>query len=167
MHVFHGEVFTGGIFDIAGGVSRPRLARFLRSGGPWVARQPSVPTRCRDGVTMSCREAVGYENGIRFQWYRGFEPLANGPTGTGSVIVGATERTLAIQNAGNADEGTYRCLVSNSCGAENTVGVPVVICAGDRDCNNLTEPAEFERLMRLAVRAAAGSGRVTPQVVGA
>lgn len=142
IHVFHNEVIAGGLFSTAGGVLRPRIARFFPTGAPWVARQPVSLARCRDGVTFSCLEARGYESGAAFHWQRNGVPLSNGPTGTGSVVSGATSRTLAVLNAGNADEGSYRCIVSNSCGSEATSSATLVVCAGDRDCSGVTDPAD-------------------------
>jgi subtilisin family serine protease/subtilisin-like proprotein convertase family protein len=48
-----------------------------------------------------------------YQWYRGMTPLADGPTGNGSTIIGAESSKLEITGAQLADSSTdYRCEVT-------------------------------------------------------
>src|SRR5262249_32210416 len=55
-----------------------------------------------------------------FQWLKYnrttflYDPIANGPTGSGSTISGATTATLNISNPGGADAAFYRCRATNS-----------------------------------------------------
>ncbi|MFP9098865.1 T9SS sorting signal type C domain-containing protein [Flavobacterium sp. RHBU_24] len=52
-----------------------------------------------------------------FQWEKNGVALTNGATPGGSVISGATSATLTITGIVPADNGIYRCVVSNSAGA--------------------------------------------------
>lgn len=54
---------------------------------------------------------------MTLQWRRGGIPLIDGPTGSGSVISGATTATLTIQLPTAEDEATYDCVAENACGA--------------------------------------------------
>jgi hypothetical protein len=55
---------------------------------------------------------------LTYQWQRENPPgnwsnLANGFTGTGSMILGAMTATLQVVNASNLDSGNYRVIVSS------------------------------------------------------
>ena len=50
-----------------------------------------------------------------YQWFKGASPLADGPSGNGSTISGATTNTLTITDAQAGDAGSYTCQVMDSC----------------------------------------------------
>ncbi len=52
-----------------------------------------------------------------YAWRKDGLALADGPTGTGSTISGASTSTLIIAQPGSADVGVYDVVVSNDCGA--------------------------------------------------
>ncbi|MBS0195944.1 MAG: hypothetical protein JSR77_04225 [Planctomycetes bacterium] len=74
-----------------------------------------------------------------FQWRQHGIALTDGPTGTGSVIVGANTPTLMISNVSDADEAEYDCKVSNSCGRATSRAATLTVCA----C--LACPADFNQ----------------------
>jgi spore coat protein A len=53
---------------------------------------------------------------LSYSWRRDGLPLANGPTGTGSIVSGAGSANLVIANVGPADGATYDCVAINPCG---------------------------------------------------
>jgi len=67
-----------------------------------------------------------------------YEPIANGPTGTGSTIAGATTATLTITNADNDDAGYYRCRAANTCGSNMTASYAEARLGGYANCDNST-----------------------------
>ena len=68
-----------------------------------------------------------------FQWRKNGEPIAYGPTGTGSTIEPGffSPGQLIIQNAGASDAGTYDCVISNACGS--VVSDPIPLTARPAD----------------------------------
>ena len=52
-----------------------------------------------------------------YQWRKDGIDLTDGPTGTGSTILGATSTSLAIAQPGDDDLGTYDVVVTNDCGS--------------------------------------------------
>ncbi len=74
---------------------------------------------------------------IVYQWSKDGIALTDGPTGTGSEIVGAMTESVGILNPSDADEGSYSVMASNSCGetvamvaGELTVSEPMPLEAG-------------------------------------
>ncbi len=51
---------------------------------------------------------------LSYQWSKDGSPLGNGPTGSGSVISGATGDTLNIVGVTESDEGEYVCQVTTN-----------------------------------------------------
>lgn len=70
-------------------------------------------------------------------WRKDGLALANGPTGHGSTIIGATTKVLTIVNAQLGDAGAYDLVVSNFCGAldsdDAALSVVLTLCPGDLD----------------------------------
>ncbi|MEQ8850629.1 MAG: kelch repeat-containing protein [Phycisphaerales bacterium] len=64
---------------------------------------------------------------ITYQWFKDGDPLLDGPTGTGSEIVGATTHSLGILNPSDADEGAFTVQASNSCGMTQAMGEGVLV----------------------------------------
>jgi spore coat protein A len=76
----------------------------------------------------------------KYEWYKagsptGTPPLADGPTGNGSTIAGATTQFLTIFGCKEADEGAYYCVITDACGVVRTTqqGVLTVACPADLD----------------------------------
>lgn len=60
--------------------------------------------------------SVAEPAGVSYRWHKDAVELTDGPTGSGSVISGATSSTLHVLGSGAADAGTYNVGVSNLCG---------------------------------------------------
>jgi hypothetical protein len=134
MALFNGEVHAGGSFnnvDLPFEVA-PSWGRFL-TGGPWIARQPSaVAVPCFLNGVFHVDPAQGYP-ALQFQWRRDGVALTAGPTGTGSTIV-LNGDTLTIQSVSVADQGSYSCVVSNSCGSVTSAGASLTVTGGAGAC---------------------------------
>src|SRR5207248_1986380 len=52
-----------------------------------------------------------------YQWYAGTTLLTNGPTGSGSIIAGATTASLVVSNVSVADCTNYYAVVTNPGGS--------------------------------------------------
>ncbi len=73
---------------------------------------------------------------------RQFEPLLDGPTGTGSVVSGATTATLTITDPGPADATYYVAYASNSCGESRSATLVEARVGGYANCDaSTTSPA--------------------------
>lgn len=88
------------------------------SGSPMLPTQPQDPLAyCGAPATMSViADNVG-DNTPSYRWRRGSTPIFDGPTRTGSTLVGTGSRSLTIENIGPADSGSYDVEVVNSCGS--------------------------------------------------
>ncbi|MEZ6235069.1 MAG: immunoglobulin domain-containing protein [Phycisphaerales bacterium] len=130
------ELVVGGWFrSIAGDIPTVGLAM-------WSINPPEITMDPADQfanpgqtVFLSVGAAAGAPE---FQWRRNGVELADGPTGTGSTLLGTRGTTLRVSNAQLDDSGEYDCVVSNSCGtaasqtATLLVGLP---CAPDITSN--------------------------------
>ncbi|MBL9031921.1 MAG: hypothetical protein JNM80_09465 [Phycisphaerae bacterium] len=94
-------------------------ARFSEDGAPWIAGQPQGQVlACGSTFAPGLTPAAGY-GGLVYQWRKNGIPLVDGPTGTGSTIVGATGN-FGILNVSQADAGVYDCVLSNACGSSTS-----------------------------------------------
>ncbi len=80
-----------------------------------------------------------------YQWQKDGANIVDGPTGTGSIIVGAAFPTVRVVNASASDVGSYTCIVTNPCGNTTTNGASLAIatpcyanCNGNTDAPLLT-----------------------------
>lgn len=68
------------------------------------------------------------------RWFRGIQPLSNGPTLGGGTISGATTFSLTITGVHPSDAGIYRLRATNPCGEVTSNGATLtVICPTDVD----------------------------------
>ncbi len=64
---------------------------------------------------------------MSFQWRRNAQPLADGPTPSGSIVRGSTTPSLTIAAAQAPDAGNYDCIVSDACGGTASASAQLVI----------------------------------------
>ncbi len=69
------------------------------------------------GQTVTFSAGASSTDPVNYQWRRNGVNLANGPSGTGSLISGATSPILVITNARPGDAARYSAAVSNACGS--------------------------------------------------
>lgn len=78
-----------------------------------------------------------------YQWYKynvalnALDTIGDGPTGTGSTISGTATATLTISNPGGADNGSYYCRATNTCGTSDYTGAYARLY-GYANCDNST-----------------------------
>ncbi|MCG3125627.1 MAG: hypothetical protein CHACPFDD_00452 [Phycisphaerae bacterium] len=106
--------------------------------GPLVTDQPD-PLAVDVGDSAVFAVVASGSPPLSYQWRKGGANLADGPTGSGSVVSGATSGTLTITNVQMADADNYDVVVSNACGstpsdpAALSVSAPCVPC--DANCD--------------------------------
>ncbi len=88
---FQNEMHAGGFFwAINGSTDAAGWARYSPTGLPWIVTQTfAEEVACHETAEFSVTLPAGYAS-FQVQWRRNGVPLANGPTGTGSTITGAT-----------------------------------------------------------------------------
>jgi hypothetical protein len=87
------------------------------------------------GTTVDLFAIVSASPEATFRWLRNGQELIDGPTGTGSTIVGAASGLLRIETAGEADAGAYVLEVSGPCGSNSAFITQLQVagqsCPGD------------------------------------
>ncbi len=121
-----------------------------RSGDTWVwtakpvlTSKPASLLRCTSATNADFAVTAAGSGPFTYQWRRGGVNLANGPTGTGSTLVGVTTPSLQIQNASIADDGAYDCVVTNACGSATSAAATLTTCYPDCDCNGALSIDDF------------------------
>ena len=89
-------------------------AVFSPPGPPSITSQPQPQMLYAGGTARFFVSAIGFSP--TYQWYKDSAPLADGPTGTGSIISGATSTNLVISNVGAADMAGYSVQVTDTRG---------------------------------------------------
>jgi hypothetical protein len=108
-----------------------------------ITTQPPVFHTARAG-TKTQFQVVGAGQDIAYAWTFNTKTLVDGPTGTGSVISGATTATLTVSNLSTKDIGTYKAIVSNSCSSVTSNNASLSVrCASDMDEDGTVELADF------------------------
>jgi len=86
---------------------------------PYISAQPASQTNSA-GSTVTFTVTASGSSPLSYQWKRDGLDLADGPTGFGSIISGATNATLTISNVTGSDSGAYTVLVSGEAGCQTT-----------------------------------------------
>ncbi|GJQ30759.1 MAG: hypothetical protein HBSAPP03_26430 [Phycisphaerae bacterium] len=113
--------------------------------------EPEDEQACAGTTAMLYAHATG--TSLSYVWRRNGQALSDGPTGTGSVIFGANDYTLRIENAGGEDGGTYDCVATNACSeavSREAVLTVVYCCDPDVNCDGAVNGFDVE-IMELAV----------------
>lgn len=84
--------------------------------------------------------AIPFNGGpYNYQWRRNSLPLADGPTGSGSIVSGAATALLSISNTSAADVATYDCVVTTpGCGSVFSSVATLTVYAGGSGDGNLS-----------------------------
>lgn len=104
--------------------------QIIPDASPWIYIETGAPTCVDPIVTTHPNSTLSYSVCSSFilvaraagtlpamyQWYKDGLPLSEGPTGTGSTIVGATAMQLRITNPNPQDQGSYHCTMTGPCG---------------------------------------------------
>jgi hypothetical protein len=85
----------------------------------FVTLNPSATTNfsaCSSSIILNAGAAGTAP--FTYQWYKDGQPLADGPTASGSTVQGATSFQLRVNAPlSSADQGTYYAVISGSCGS--------------------------------------------------
>ncbi len=137
---YHGEVLAGGAFSNVknGTLLSPGAARYLETGAPWIADQPNTNRAACPGraASLVTRAASGYTP-VSYSWRKNSVPLSDGLTPTGTLLSGTHASTLNLSGISIADNGTYDCIVSNSCGQATSFAAPFALCVADFNCDRM------------------------------
>lgn len=94
-----------------------------------IATQPTGVTTCPGSAAVFSVSGVG--SLPTYQWRKNGAPLANGPTGNGSTISGATSATLTISAVAAADgadaSSGYDCVITVPCDGSSTSSTRVAL----------------------------------------
>ncbi|MHC4442870.1 MAG: immunoglobulin domain-containing protein [Planctomycetota bacterium] len=107
---------------------------------PVILRQPSPQDVCPGEIATFSVIATGMGT-LTYQWQKDLLDLTDGGN-----ISGATTDTLQVSNAQVADEGDYRCVVTNSYGSANSDEVTLTVMttvAPDLDADCDVDPDDF------------------------
>lgn len=138
MHSDGETLHLAGNFSFIGGLWAESWIRFY-SGPPRLVSQPqSTEVLPGDTAYFSIRPQVYHDPNQTYQWRLNSTPLADGPTGTGSIIDGATTPYLRISNISAADQGEYNLIVTNNCGSTTSSNASLML--GTPYC-----PADFNQ----------------------
>jgi trimeric autotransporter adhesin len=129
----NGDLVAGGLFTAAGGRPADRLVRWNDVDVATIDTQPA-DRRTTPASTVQFQLIASGGGALSYEWYREGQPLINGPTLSGSVIAGVRTPALSISNVSDADEGGYRCVVSNACGGTTSDPARLFVgCIADLD----------------------------------
>ncbi|MBS0187948.1 MAG: immunoglobulin domain-containing protein [Planctomycetes bacterium] len=122
------------------------LARYTADNIPVILQQPLSRTgACGETTTLTVTTANYGPSS--YHWYKDNVLLANGATGTGSVLSGVSTRTLSIANLGSGDAGAYTCKISVSTLCGNRTTEPAVIavtcCPADMNGDDVVDDLDF------------------------
>jgi hypothetical protein len=108
------------------GVSRDYTTVLAKCGPPTIAAQP-VAQSATEGGRICLRVHDGTFCGSGYQWQRNGVNVVNN-----ARIAGATSDELMISPVLRTDAGSYRCILTNSCGSVISAAVPVTVrCRAD------------------------------------
>jgi Immunoglobulin domain len=135
---YHNEIHISGYVSSTANAS-VRLVdwtRYLTTGAPWVASQPTSQfPACGQNASFTIEAAMGYTDAV-YAWRKNGTPLSNGVTANGTMISGANAPTLTLTSVSSADNGGYDCVLSNSCGGETSILATLTV--GTTCCADVT-----------------------------
>ncbi|MBX3362343.1 MAG: hypothetical protein KF912_12180 [Phycisphaeraceae bacterium] len=115
---------------------------------PRIQVQPRADTiTCKGGTATLTLESTGGSPSHLWRKRVGgvWMPLADGPTGTGSIISGATTPSVSISNFGDGDEGEYSCILFDTAapaGVESALSY-VRACIANVNCDGEVDILDF------------------------
>lgn len=131
------ELWFTGAFTEVGGLPASGFARWRLATPVSIDSQPVNQWASRLGDASFAVMASG--SSPKYQWRRNGVPISDGVAGAadgGGVVAGARSNVLTIRGVLCADEGTYDCIVQNSCRTTTSVSANLEVfncCAADLD----------------------------------
>lgn len=106
------------------------------SSPPTVSDQPDDASACAGGGAATFTVIAGGPGTLSYQWRKNTSDIFDGPTGSGSTLVGATTPTLTISDVAATDADSYDCVITNPGGSVITGGATLtVFSSGSGDGN--------------------------------
>ncbi len=103
------------------------------------ASAPATNSLCpADTLSLT---VVGGSPSFTYQWQILLQPntwtnLTDGPRDLFAQVSGSTAGVLTLTGLTVNDAGTYRCIVTTTCGTESTSPSRVLLCQSDADCDS-------------------------------
>lgn len=112
-----GGFSAGPGYDLCSGVGTPNVAALIQalSGQPSIAAQPRSEV-VATGAMLVLTTRVAQPAGCTYQWYL-----------DGAPIAGATDSSYVVEAAGEADAGSYTCVVTNASSSVSTLPATVTV----------------------------------------
>lgn len=132
---------AGGSFGPSETPSDRYLVAAWLVGAPTITTQPSA-AHAPPGSDARVTVGASGEN-LAYQWLKDGLPLADGPTGHGSVVEGATSAALLIRAFATSDAGSYRVVVRNQCGETPSAGAIITSCRPDFNFDHHVDSRDF------------------------
>ncbi|MFO0872430.1 MAG: kelch repeat-containing protein [Phycisphaerales bacterium] len=130
-----------------GGVALSSVERLYSAPCPSISDASSSAT-VEVGETVILTATTSGGAPLTHQWNRNGVALANGPTGHGSTISGATTPTLTVTSFAAADAGTYTLTATNPCGGTDSDDIVIDIAiAGDLNGDGAINGADLGILL--------------------
>ncbi len=117
----------------------------VRTGPSVIVSEEPVSVSISPGGTarFSVATTAGAADPIRYTWLRAGFPIADGPTGAGSVVSGAGSGMLTIQGASLADADAYSCVIATTCGVAYSQPATLSVCAADFDHSGFVDIEDY------------------------
>ncbi|MFN0011750.1 MAG: immunoglobulin domain-containing protein, partial [Phycisphaerales bacterium] len=115
---------------------------YAASDAPTVYTPPEGTSACYGGERTLSVIAVGSAT-LTYQWRKDGMDLVDGPTGSGSIISGATSPTLTLGGTRPDDAGDYDCVITNTCGGATTEAAAFSVCVTEYNCDGSLNPDDL------------------------
>jgi hypothetical protein len=101
----------------------------------------------RHGSTAVLAVTAAGVGPLAYQWRRNGQPVSDGPGGaspSGGTVTGANQPTLTIASFQASDQGSFDCVVSNSCGGDTSAPARVALaCNADFNADGFNDDADI------------------------
>jgi len=124
-----GDVVVGGFFTQAGGVGAARIARYAFGGTVSSISQHPQDTCVALGSEASFTVVASGSEPITYQWRKDGDPI------DASLNPSAATSTLALPGVEESDEGSYDCVVTNSCNSATSDGATLMVDGCPQACD--------------------------------
>lgn len=108
---------------------------------PVITQQPAPLVVGSNGGVIVITVAATGDGSLSYQWRKNGTVLADGATGTGSTLSGATTATLTLDGASAADDGSYDVLVTNQGGTLTSQASVLTVSSSAIAPSIVTQPA--------------------------
>jgi hypothetical protein len=131
--LINGDIAVGGTFEMVNGAVSKCFARYrFAADAPAITQHPQSASPCLGGPVSLAVAATGTQP-MLYQWRRNDMALDT------IAHPSASTPTLSFDSVGLAEQGSYDCVVANSCDSATSLEATVVICFADFNCSGFVE----------------------------